>query len=254
MNSLIVFFKKEWLELTRTKKLYIFLGIFALLGMISPVIARYMQEIIVASMGDKVPLVVPPTTWIDSYVQLYSNLAQMGGLSIIFIFMGCVVSEKQSGSAALTLTKNLSHARFIMAKFIAAATLLMISTLSSVILCYAYTNYLFGEAGELQSVFMGALAYFVFVLALLGATVLSSSIAKSTAVSAILAFCAFILLSVSNYTPKIGEYLPGTLLSKTMELTIGNFSNSIVWSIVTSLCITVLCLFTSIRILKRQEI
>ncbi len=254
LNSFFVFTKKELLELTRTKKLYIFIGIFALFGMVSPVLARYMQEIVVAAMGSNVPLVMPPTTWIDSYSQLYSNLTQMGGLCVIFIFMGCVVGEKQSGSAALTLTKNLTHARFIMAKFTVSSAVLIASVVSAIILCYLYTYYLFETAGELQNVLMGALSYCIFMLLLVSVTVLSSTIAKSTAVSALLSFCGFILLSVSNYIPKIGAYLPGTLLSKAMELTTGTSSENVVWAIVISICIIVVCLFVSVRILKKQEI
>lgn len=254
MNSFLVFCKKEWIELHRTKKLYIFLGIFVLFGMLSPLLSRYMQEIFTASMGDSFPVVVSPTTWVDSYSQLYSNLSQMGGISIIFIFMGCVVGEKQSGSAALTLTKNLPYTTFIMAKFIAAAALVIISTFSAVLLCYTYTYYLFGYAGEFQNVFMGALVYSIFAVVLLGATVLSSTIAKSTAVSALLSFCAFLLLIGSNYVPKIGVYLPGTLLSKTLEITTITFTASAIWSSVVALCMIYLCLFASIRILKGQEI
>lgn len=254
MNSFLVFCKKEWIELHRTKKLYIFWGIFALFGMLSPLLSRYMQEIIAASMGDSFPLVVSPTTWVDSYSQLYSNLSQIGGLSVIFIFMGCVVGEKQSGSAALTLTKNLHHTTFIMAKFIAATALIIISTFSAVLLCYTYTYNLFGYAGEFQNVLMGALVYSIFAVVLLGSTILSSTIAKSTAVSALLSFCAFLLLVVSNYVPKIGAYLPGTLLSKILEITTTTFSSSAIWSAVVALCITGVSLLASIRILKGQEI
>ncbi|MGL4736024.1 MAG: ABC transporter permease [Cellulosilyticaceae bacterium] len=254
MNNFIIFFKKEFLEFTRTKKLYIFLGIFALFGMISPVIARYMQEIIIASMGEQTALTVPPTTWVDSYSQLYNNLTQMGGLTTIFMFMGCVVSEKSNGSAALTLTKNLSHTTFIMAKFIAAATLFILSTLASVVLCYIYTYYLFGYAGQLQNVFMGGLVYSVFVLVLLAITVLASTIAKSTVVAGLLSFCGFILLIIANYIPKIGEYLPGTLLSKMIEITTDVFVGSVTGTMVISLCMIGALLALAICILKKQEI
>lgn len=254
MNSFIIFFKKEFLEFMRTKKLYIFLGIFALFGMMSPVIARYMQEIIIASMGNQTALTVPPTTWVDSYSQLYNNLTQMGGFSIIFVFMGCVASEKSNGSAALTLTKNLSHTTFIMAKFTAAATLFILSTLVSLILCYMYTYYLFGYAGQLQNVFMGALVYSVFVLVLLAITVLSSTIAKSTVVAGLLSFCGFILLIISNYMPKIGEYLPGILLTKMIEITTGVFLGSVTGTMAISLCIIGVSLGLAICSLKKQEI
>jgi ABC-2 type transport system permease protein len=89
MRSFIVFFQKEWMELIRTKKFFILLCIFALFGMMGPVVARYMQEIIVMAVGDKMPLIVPPTTWVDSWGQFYSNLSQMGGMCDIPIYGKC---------------------------------------------------------------------------------------------------------------------------------------------------------------------
>lgn len=254
MNGFLAFFQKEWLELIRTKKLSIFLGIFALFGMMSPILSRYMQEIITASMGDQLPFAVSPTTWVDSYSQLYSNLSQMGALSVIFIFMGCVVGEKQSGSAALTLTKNLSYTTFVVAKFLAAAVLMIVSVVMAVFLCYAYTYYLFGYAGEIKKVLTGGFTYCVFGLVLLSATVLSSTIAKGTAISALLSLGAFLLLIVSNYVPIIGTYLPGALMAKTLEVTTSAVSTSIVWPITIAFCITAVCILTSIHLLKRQEI
>lgn len=254
MNSFVVFFQKEWMELIRTKKLYVLMGIFAFFGMLSPVIARYMAEIVAIAAGDMLSIDIPPTTWADSWAQFYSNLSQMGGICVIFMFMSCVSGEKQSGSAALTLTKNLSHTSFLIAKFAAAAIVFMISLFTAGALCYGYTYYLYGYAGALGDIVMGIAAYSVFTIVLLGVTVLASTIARSTAIVAVLSFCGFIILSISSYLPGIGQILPGNLLSKTAELSAGVLSNGIVWIFATSLCLTGLLLFLSVHILERQEI
>lgn len=254
MRSFIVFVQKEWMELVRTKKFFILLCVFAFFGILGPVTARYMQEIIIMAMGDTMPITVPPTTWIDSWGQFYSNLSQMGGICVIFLFMGCVTGEKQSGSAALTLTKNLSHTSFIMAKFVTAVAIFCTSLLLTVLICFGYTYFLFGYAGEIASVLLGVVAYAVFVTTLIAVTVLTSTISRSTTVSALLAFCGFIILSVSGYTPKIGIVLPGTLLSKTTELSSGAAYSGMMWAVVISLCISALCLYLSVLSLKNQEI
>lgn len=67
MHSFKVFLKKEWLEMIRTKKFFIFLCIFALFGMMGPVAAKYMQKIITMAMGNNAPISMQPTTWVDSW-------------------------------------------------------------------------------------------------------------------------------------------------------------------------------------------
>ena len=254
MRSFMVFLQKEWVELVRTKKFFILLCVFALFGMLGPVTARYMQEIIIIAMGDTMPLTVPPGTWIDSWGQFYSNMSQMGVICIIFLFMGCVIGEKQSGSAALSLTKNLSHTSFIIAKFSAAAIIFLISVLLALLICFGYTYFLFGYAGEISDVLMGIIAYGIFTLTLLAVIVLASTVSQNTTVSAILAFCAFIILSISSYIPQIGSMMPGILLAKTVELSTGETYSSITMATVVSVCISAVCLYLSVLALKRQEI
>jgi len=254
MRSFLVFLQKEWTELVRTKKFFILLCIFAIFGMLGPVAARYMQEIIIMAMGDTMPITVPPTTWVDSWGQFYSNLSQMGGICIIFLFMGCIAGEKQSGSAALTLTKNLTHTSFVLAKFVMAGVIFLTSLLLAALICFGYTYFLFGYAGEILNVLLGVMAYAVFTVTLLAITVLTSTISQSTTVSATLAFCGFIILSVSGYVPKVGFVLPGSLLSKTVELSSGVHYYGMMEATIISLCISALCLYLSIHALKRQEI
>lgn len=254
MNSFLVFFQKEWVELFRAKKLYILIAVFAFFGMISPMSSRYMAEILALAANDMLTIQVPPTTWVDSWGQFYNNLSQMGGICVILLSMSSVVGEKRSGSAALTLTKNLSHAVFITAKFLSAAVCFLIALLLSVTLCYGYTLYLYGYAGEPAAILMGCAAYSLFTFVLLGVTVLASTAAQSTAVSAVLSFFGFIVLILSGYLPAIGRILPGSLLSKTVELSAGAQPSGMPGAVLVSVFVVALCLLLSAQILKRQEL
>jgi ABC-2 type transport system permease protein len=173
---------------------------------------------------------------------------------VIFLFMGSVSGEKQSGSAALTLTKNLSHFSFIMAKLVSAVTMFLASLVIAVLICYGYTFWLFGTAGSFLDVVQGALAYAMFNLVLISITILASTISQSTTISAILAFCGFILLTLTGYVPKIGRVLPGTLLSKSVELSAGSPYQEFIFAIVITFGLVALCLFFAVQSIKRQEI
>lgn len=254
MHSFFVFFQKECLELIRTKRIFVLLCIFALFGMLGPVTARYMEDIINMAMGSALPLNIPKAAWTDSWGQFYNNLSQMGNICIIFLFMACVSGEKQSGSAALTLTKNLSPAGFVMAKFTAAAVMVLGTLIPAVGICYGYTYYLFGQAGNFTGILSGMAAFYIFVLTLAAVTVMCSTLSQSTVISAVLAFSGFIILTVSNYIPWAGQFMPGALLAKTAGLSAGESYSGIVWTVILSFGSILLCLSGSIAALKKQEI
>jgi ABC-2 type transport system permease protein len=253
MNSFSTFLKKEWTELCRTKKLYVLLGIFVLFGMVSPILARYMAEIVSASMGSSAPVLVSAPVWSDSWKQFYNNLSQMGGISVLLIFMSSICGEKQAKTAALTLTKNLSPAKFLTAKFVAAVGAVLLAFLPAVFLCWGYTYYLFGYAGEWKDILTGALSYLIFMVVLLSTVMFASTLATTSAFAAMLAFGGYLVLILSAYLPVVGSRMPGTLLSSIPSV-IMNGGPILVSKMVTAFAISFVCIFTSIHILKHQEI
>ena len=253
MRSFIVFLQKEWMELVRTKKLLILLCIFTFLGISTPVITRYMQDIVRLATNGQMDIPMPTTTWVDSWVQLYGYLSQVGGICVILLFMNGITGEKQSGSAALTLTKNLSHTGFVMAKFISAAIMLFASVLLTAAICYGYTYFLFGFAGNIVDIILGAIVLTAFMLTLLGFTMFASALTKSVTTSAILAVLGFIILPLLNFLPGVGGMMPGVLSTQALGISVGEYSN-ILPSLLTALCISILCLFGAVSMLKRQEL
>jgi len=253
MHSFFVFLQKELVEQLRTKRGLILLCVFAFFGILSPVTARYVQEIMRMALGD-MPFELPPPTWIDGWAQFFSNLTQMGALVIILLFMGSIAGEKQSGSAALTLTKNLSHTSFVLAKFISMALILAIPFFIAAGINYGYTHFLFGEAGDLANILVAAAAYCLGLMALLGVIVLSSALTKSLVPSAILAFGGFLLLTaIFPFLPVIQTVTPGALMNEALALAAGEEAD-LLPAILGALGFIALSLFGAIFALKKQEI
>lgn len=178
----------------------------------------------------------------------------MGSLCSIFIFMGCITNEKVSGAAALTLTKNLSHAKFVLAKYVAAITIFLISFVCAIVICYVYTYLLFGFAGELNNVIFGGIIYISLMMALISITVLASALSNSITVSALFSFGGFIFIIISSYIPVIGDIMPGTLLSKVVKQTTGVASESVLLSLLVIVVICFGCIYIAIESMKKKEI
>ena len=257
MNQFKVFFKKEIMEAVRTKKILIIAIVFGIFAILSPVTAKYMNDILRWSLGSALPegFGVVDTTWIDGWMEFYNELNQIGIFCIIFMYMGSVAGEKKSGTAALTLTKNLSHAKFIITKYIVQSLTFIVTFVVSFFICYGYVFYLFGEAGNFGDLIGGGLMFLVYVLLVLAIVILASTIAKSSAISAVMAFAGYILLGLTSMIPEIGKYMPGELAGKIGGVTAGQSAlTDYLGAVGVSVLLIVLFIGLAVRILKKQEL
>lgn len=67
MRGYLAFVKKELLEQVRTYKLLILLLVFFIFGMLSPLMAKLMPEILRQMPMDGITITIPDPTAIDSY-------------------------------------------------------------------------------------------------------------------------------------------------------------------------------------------
>src|SRR5689334_24992025 len=111
--------RKELLESWRTLRLPIVAVVFLLVGLSSPLLARFTPEILKAVAGDQIPITLPTPTAADAFDQLAKNLNQFGALIAILLAMGAVAAEKERGTAALLLAKPAGRAGFLVAKLVA---------------------------------------------------------------------------------------------------------------------------------------
>src|SRR6266446_4703250 len=118
MTGFTALLRKEVVEQWRTLRLPVVATIFLLVGLSSPLLARFTPEILKAVGGDQFQIVLPTPTAADAVDQLAKNIGQFGGLIAVLLTMGAVATEKEHGTAALLLTKPASRAAFLAAKLI----------------------------------------------------------------------------------------------------------------------------------------
>jgi ABC-2 type transport system permease protein len=212
--------RKELLEQWRTTRLPIVSTVFLLVGLSSPLLARFTPEILKAVGGNQFQIVLPTPTVADAYDQLAKNLGQFGALIAILLAMGSVATEKERGTAALILTKPASRAAFLLAKLVAVGTTLGIATAIAAAGAWFYTLVLFEPlpvAGFLASAILQWLALLVYA----AITLLGSTLTRSALAAAGLGVAAFILIGILGIVPRIGQYLPSGLGDSARALALG---------------------------------
>ena len=211
MTGTRVLVRKELLESWRTYRLPVVAGLFLLVGLTSPLLAKFLPEIITAAAGDQLGgISVPTPTSVDAVDQFWKNLVQFGAFAAIILAMGAVATERERGTAAFVLSKSVARGSFLAAKVVAIGAVLAVAVVLATAAAWIYTAILFEPMPVAGWVAMAALAW-LGLCAWAAITFLGSTVTGSAAAAAGLGFLAFLILSIASAIPGVGRFTPGGL-------------------------------------------
>ena len=218
MKAFIAFTKKEFMENLRTHRLVILAAAFILLGIMSPLLAKLLPELLGGmDMGGGVILNLPESTAMDSWAQFFKNVGQMGMLALIITFCGIMGSEFGRGTLVNLLTKGLRRRTVILSKFLSASVLWLGSYLLCLAVCYAYTAYYWPAAG-LTHAFPAFLAPWMFGEFIIALLIIGGTVFKNTYGSLLTCGGVIVILNLLNIIPKAQRYNPIILSGDTLYL------------------------------------
>ncbi len=113
MSGFRVLLRKELAEAWRTRRLPVVAILFVIIGMISPLTAKYLPEILQAALGDQLTVPLPTPDAVAALGQLQKNLGQLGALAAIALAMASVSGELDRGTAALVLAQPATRPAFL---------------------------------------------------------------------------------------------------------------------------------------------
>jgi ABC-2 type transport system permease protein len=231
MSGLSLLMRKELLEQVRTMRLVVVVSVFALFGLVSPLLARYIREIIQAVGGDQLQGMVPPPTVGDAVAQFSKNIGEFGMLFAVLLSMGAVATERDRGTAAFVVTKPVSRAAFVTAKLVMIGGLLALATAASAVLCWVYTAILF-EPLPVPGFAAGAAVLWLSITVFAALTFLASVVAPSALVAGGLGLGAVLVAGVLAALPVIGPYSPVGLWSAANQLAVGTVPDGLAGPVV----------------------
>ena len=142
---------KEFLEQRRTSKLLIFLAVFFIVGIMSPLLAKYTPELL-RSIPDMPPeftelmsKLFPEPGLKDAIDQYVKNTSQFGILLVIVLTMGVIAQERERGTAAMLFSKPVKRSAFVLSKWLAGMATVTASVILASLACAVYTVFLFGS-------------------------------------------------------------------------------------------------------------
>ncbi len=177
MNPWLGFLKKEWTESVKTYKLLLVGVIFSILGVLSPFTAKITPVIMENFMPEGMVINMPDPTALDSWMQFYSNVSQMGLVLFILLFSTMMSKELERGTLVILLTKGLRRSTVVTAKWVTGAAYWTLAFLLAFGITYAYTAWYWDQSILHHLAFAVSCVYIfgllMFTLTLWGNTVFS---------------------------------------------------------------------------------
>jgi ABC-2 type transport system permease protein len=245
--------RKEIVEQWRTIRLPITAIVFLLVGLSSPLLARFTPEILKAVAGDQIPFVLPPPTAADAVDQLAKNLGQFGGLIAVLLAMGAVATEKERGTAALLLSKPVGRGAFLVAKLVAIGLTLAAATAIAVAGAWFYTLVLFEPLPVLGAAAAAGLQWLT-LMAWASITFLGSTLTRSSLAAAGFGVVAFIVVEILGALPGLGKFLPTGLGSPARALALGRAGAEPVVPMLATIALIGVAAFVAWLAFRRQEL
>jgi ABC-2 type transport system permease protein len=257
MSGFGVLLRKELAESWRTRRLPIVALLFITVGIISPLTARYLNEILTAALGDQLTIPLPEPTATMALDQLLKNLGQFGGLAAIALAMGSVSGELDRGTAALVLAQPATRAAFLGAKLTAISIVIGICTILAIAVGWVYTAILF-EALSITGWIVLAILVWLSLIAWAAVTFAASAATGSTTAAAGIGFVALIGISLVAVVPALNDVLPTGLATPAILIASGDTTaldaGALATSIVGTVILIVACGAGSLAAFRRREL
>jgi ABC-2 type transport system permease protein len=257
MTGFGVLLRKELLEAWRTRRLPVLAVLFVVVGILSPLTARYLNEILQAALGDQLPMTLPEPTAAMAIEQLQKNLGQMGALAAIALAMGSVAGELDRGTAALVLAQPATRPAFLLAKLLGIGAVLAACTAVAMAVAWVYTAILF-EPLPIGGFVVFAVLSWLALLAWATLTFLASTVTGSSMAAAGLGFVALIGVSLVAVIPTLDHVLPTGLAQPAALLATGQASavdgGALLSAVAGTLVLIAACAGIALATFRRREL
>ena len=218
MKAFIAFTKKEFLESIRTYRMVILAAVFLLLGVMSPLFAKMLPELLSeVDMGSGMTLTMPEPVAMDSWAQFFKNVGQIGALTLIITFCGITANEFSRGTLINLLTKGMKRHTVILSKFLSASVLWLGSYLLCLAACYAYTAY-YWPANELNQAVVAFIAPWLFGELIIALLIFGGILFKSFYGSLLTCGGVIVILNLVGIIPNTAKFNPIALSGDTLNL------------------------------------
>lgn len=249
--------KYDLFYLRKTQKFVVFAGIFILFSILSPLTAKYLQEILSFLLaGQDLGLPLPEPTVYTAYEQYISDLYETIFFIVLFVSVSIFIRDKTKGLLLLVFSKPVNRTSYVLSKYISMQILLIVSILIGYLLFTYYTYFLFGETFFWKGLAMMGL-YYLYLAFVTSAALYFSTISKSYLLAILPTFALYIFFIMLTIFGEVAvlEYMPGFMVQTIVGVLYGvNEAPDVIWTIAVTLGLTGIFLLASIQKIRSIDV
>lgn len=256
MKGAAAFFKKEITELIRTKRLMILMGIFILVGIMNPAVAK-LTPLLFEKMSDEfasqgITLSTIKISAFDSWTQFAKNVPMVLIVTLI-MFSGIYTSEYSKGTLIPLLTKGLSRSSVVLSKL----TAMLLTWSTGIWLCYGITYFysdFYWDNSVVSELMFASFCWWLFGVFMISCIVFFSSFAGSGIQVMLGTGAVYFAMTLIGMYEKAKEYLP-VRITDSVSLYKGECGpNDYFGAVIVTVVLSFLFVLLSLPITNRRQI
>lgn len=209
----------ERLRLIRTHRWIALLGVYLVFGLLGPVTAKYLPDIL-SRVQSEMTIIVPPPQPKDGMVNYINQVGQTGVIVVVAIAAGALAFDARPGVSVFLRTRTTSLWRLIRPRVLVMLAASVIAyTLGTLAVWYG-TAVLLGPlpAGSVAAGLLCAALYLAFVIAVVTA---AASLTRGTLGTVGIALTTLLGLAILGSVGPLHDWLPSSLMAAPAELLAG---------------------------------
>lgn len=231
--------RHEWRRLRRTHHATAVMATFALFGLLGPVLARYLPDIVSKAAADGMTITMPPATPADGFAQYLGNVSQLGLLVVCLVAVTGFNADGRRGVVIFYRLRQPSARRRLLPRWAALWSLASVAWVVGMVGAWYETVLLIGpvSVGRVVTATLTWLPYLALVVAVCA---LASTVVSSTSGAVGLAVGALLGLATLGMLPTVGDWLPAALVGAPTDIVrgthgLGDFAPSVATALAATL-------------------
>lgn len=222
MANFMVLFKKNIIEIIRSKRIWVFSIVFSGISIISALTAKFLPMLLEFLMdGFKGTIggsmFIPEGTVADSYIQLISNVGEISVFLVLIMFASVITKEKIKGTYYNLKMNKVSDSNIVLSHLLANVCLVSVSYLVSVAIFVISNIILFNQIMGIRGFVVLSYLYLLLLVAICFA-IFVSCICKKNSHAYLIVILSYFVFGFLDIIPKINKFNPMHLLSVGMNL------------------------------------
>ena len=206
----------EVLRLVRSPRALVLGGVYLFFGLVSPVLARWMTEIM-RYLSTTLTIVAPPRQAGDGMTEYVGQTSQTGLIVVVVVAAGALSLDARPGLATFYRTRTTGTARLLLPRYVVGALAAIAANALGAGACWYGTELLLGHLPT-GAVLAGVACTSVYLAFAVAVVTLAAATTRTTLGAIGVGLVVLLVLPVLGLSGALHPWLPSTLVQAPVQL------------------------------------